>query len=83
MNSRNSVEDLQFLGYMQFTVGCHADHYHILNHNRYSNFSQGFVIAVTMAREGYDDFKRFLRDREANSQKYKKLTLEGMYFLTY
>eukprot|EP00795_Rhopilema_esculentum_P001806 gene1806-16293_t len=37
----------------------------------------GFVIAVTMAREGFDDFKRFLRDREANSQKYHKLTSKG------
>eukprot|EP00794_Sanderia_malayensis_P019164 gene19164-21084_t len=38
----------------------------------------GFVLAVTMCREAYDDFKRFLRDREANSKKYRKLTKEGI-----
>ncbi len=25
-----------------------------------------------MIKEGYEDFKRFLRDREANSQKYTR-----------
>ncbi|KAG8970079.1 putative aminophospholipid-translocase [Tulasnella sp. 425] len=29
-----------------------------------------FVLAVTMGKEAYDDYKRNLRDREANSQKY-------------
>lgn len=29
-----------------------------------------FVLSVTMGKEAYDDYKRFLRDREANSQKY-------------
>jgi phospholipid-translocating ATPase len=30
-----------------------------------------------MIREAYDDFNRFLRDREVNTQKYKKLTRSG------
>ncbi|KAK7024311.1 putative aminophospholipid-translocase [Paramarasmius palmivorus] len=29
-----------------------------------------FVLFVTMGKEAYDDYKRYLRDREANSQKY-------------
>ncbi|KAG6820583.1 hypothetical protein H0H93_014810 [Arthromyces matolae] len=29
-----------------------------------------FVLTVTMGKEAYDDYKRHLRDREANSQKY-------------
>ena len=32
---------------------------------------------VTISREAYDDLKRFLRDREANSQKYIKITCNG------
>ena len=36
---------------------------------------------VTLSREAYDDIKRFLRDREANSQKYTKLTSNGKYKL--
>ena len=38
---------------------------------------QSFVLAVTMLRELYDDFKRYLRDREVNSQKFLKLTTKG------
>lgn len=34
-----------------------------------------FVLAVTILKEAYDDFKRFLRDKEANSQKFHKLTM--------
>ncbi|KDR78234.1 hypothetical protein GALMADRAFT_245314 [Galerina marginata CBS 339.88] len=33
-----------------------------------------FVLCVTMGKEAYDDYKRHLRDREANSQKYLILT---------
>jgi phospholipid-translocating ATPase len=33
----------------------------------------GFVLAVTICREAIDDFRRHQRDREVNSQKYKKL----------
>lgn len=29
-----------------------------------------FVLFVTMGKEAYDDYKRNLRDREANSQRY-------------
>ncbi|KAF8339278.1 aminophospholipid-transporting P-type ATPase [Amanita rubescens] len=29
-----------------------------------------FVLSVTMGKEAYDDYKRYLRDREANSQRY-------------
>ena len=32
-----------------------------------------FVLSVTMGKEAYDDYKRYLRDREANSQKYPVL----------
>ncbi|KAK2460436.1 hypothetical protein APHAL10511_007601 [Amanita phalloides] len=29
-----------------------------------------FVLSVTTGKEAYDDYKRYLRDREANSQRY-------------
>jgi phospholipid-translocating ATPase len=29
-----------------------------------------FVIAITMGKEAYDDYSRYLRDREANSTRY-------------
>jgi len=38
---------------------------------------QAFVVFVTMCREAYDDFVRFRRDREVNSQLYKKITKKG------
>lgn len=31
-----------------------------------------------MIREAFDDFNRFLRDRDVNNQKYKKLTRAGV-----
>lgn len=37
-----------------------------------------FVIAVTMLREAYDDFKRYRRDKELNSQLYKILSYDGI-----
>ena len=40
-------------------------------------FSQGFVLAVTMCREAWDDLKRFMRDKDLNGQVYKKLTQTG------
>ena len=33
-----------------------------------------FVLAVTMLKEAYDDFKRFQRDKELNLAKYERLT---------
>jgi phospholipid-translocating ATPase len=39
---------------------------------------QCFVIFVTMVREAVDDFRRFRRDREMNSTKYKKVTKTGV-----
>eukprot|EP00002_Diphylleia_rotans_P011626 TRINITY_DN2292_c0_g1_i8.p1 TRINITY_DN2292_c0_g1~~TRINITY_DN2292_c0_g1_i8.p1 ORF type:complete len:1252 (+),score=261.63 TRINITY_DN2292_c0_g1_i8:42-3797(+) len=37
-----------------------------------------FVLAVTISKEAYDDFKRHVRDKEANSQLYGKLTPQGV-----
>ncbi|KAG8927497.1 putative aminophospholipid-translocase [Tulasnella sp. 419] len=37
-----------------------------------------FVLTVTMGKEAYDDYKRNLRDREANSQKYLILEPNGI-----
>ncbi|KYF42185.1 cation-transporting atpase family protein, partial [Toxoplasma gondii ARI] len=36
-----------------------------------------FVLFVTLAKEAYDDYKRYVRDREMNEQGYKRLTPEG------
>uniref|UniRef100_A0A674ILG8 Phospholipid-transporting ATPase n=1 Tax=Terrapene triunguis TaxID=2587831 RepID=A0A674ILG8_9SAUR len=35
----------------------------------------GFVLAVTMVREAVDEFRRYQRDKEMNSQLYSKLTI--------
>lgn len=37
----------------------------------------GFVLTVTIFREAIDDFRRFQRDREVNSQKYRRLMRSG------
>nr|XP_053768301.1 probable phospholipid-transporting ATPase IIB isoform X4 [Desmodus rotundus] len=37
----------------------------------------GFVLAVTIMREAIDEFRRFRRDKEVNSQLYSKLTVRG------
>ncbi|XP_072323082.1 probable phospholipid-transporting ATPase IIB [Scyliorhinus torazame] len=36
-----------------------------------------FVMAVTMIREAIDEFRRYQRDEEMNSQLYSKLTIRG------
>ncbi|KAJ1986960.1 putative aminophospholipid-translocase [Coemansia spiralis] len=36
-----------------------------------------FVLVVTMAKEWHDDHARKKRDREANSQRYSRLTIDG------
>lgn len=36
-----------------------------------------FVLLVTIFREAIDDFRRYQRDREVNSQKYRRLVLNG------
>lgn len=38
----------------------------------------GFVLAVTLIREFIDDCRRYARDREVNSQKFQKLTANGV-----
>lgn len=37
-----------------------------------------FVLVLTMLKEAADDLKRYIRDRETNTQKYKKLTDSGL-----
>jgi phospholipid-translocating ATPase len=37
-----------------------------------------FVLAITMAKEAYDDFQRYKRDKEANSQLYSRLAVGGI-----
>ncbi|KAJ3323427.1 putative aminophospholipid-translocase [Blyttiomyces sp. JEL0837] len=37
-----------------------------------------FVLAVTIGKEAYDDWKRMKRDKEANSQIYRRLTPHGI-----
>eukprot|EP00283_Hemiselmis_rufescens_P021426 CAMPEP_0173455732 /NCGR_PEP_ID=MMETSP1357-20121228/54795_1 /TAXON_ID=77926 /ORGANISM="Hemiselmis rufescens, Strain PCC563" /LENGTH=189 /DNA_ID=CAMNT_0014422891 /DNA_START=36 /DNA_END=602 /DNA_ORIENTATION=+ len=36
-----------------------------------------FVLGVTLLKEGFDDYKRYVRDREANSQRYYRLDAAG------
>lgn len=35
------------------------------------------VLTITIIKEAYDDYKRHLRDRDANSQRYTRLTQRG------
>lgn len=37
-----------------------------------------FVLCVTLIREAVDDYRRYRRDIEINSRKYKKLTTDGV-----
>jgi phospholipid-translocating ATPase len=39
-----------------------------------------FVLLITIAKEAHDDYKRYQRDVEANSQIYEKLTENGNRF---
>lgn len=41
----------------------------------------GFVLLVTIFREAIDDFRRYQRDREVNSQKYRRLMQTGCFEL--
>jgi phospholipid-translocating ATPase len=36
-----------------------------------------FVLALTMAKEAFDDYKRYRRDLEANNKKYRVLRADG------
>ncbi|EFA84483.1 ATPase [Heterostelium album PN500] len=36
-----------------------------------------FVLSITILKEAYDDFQRYRRDKEANSQHYQRLTKNG------
>ncbi|XP_074211408.1 putative phospholipid-transporting ATPase IIB isoform X4 [Camelus bactrianus] len=51
-----------------------------IKNQKYSVFTfipGGFVLAVTITREAIDEFRRFQRDKEVNSQLYSKLTIRG------
>mmetsp|Transcript_30797 Transcript_30797/g.28031 ORF Transcript_30797/g.28031 Transcript_30797/m.28031 type:complete len:87 (-) Transcript_30797:2742-3002(-) len=37
-----------------------------------------FVLLVTLFKEAYDDFKRYKRDKEANSAQYKVFKPDGV-----
>lgn len=37
-----------------------------------------FVLSLTMMKEGYDDWCRYRRDKEANSQIYERMTINGV-----
>lgn len=37
-----------------------------------------FVLVLTLGKEAIDDFTRYIRDKEANSEKYKVVTREGV-----
>ena len=40
-----------------------------------------FVLTVTLSKEAYDDYMRFKRDQEANSQEYEIITQGGCSFV--
>lgn len=37
-----------------------------------------FVLSITIGKEAWDDFKRYKRDKEANSQTYMRLSKKGL-----
>jgi len=41
-----------------------------------------FVLAVTIGKEAWDDVHRWLRDREANKEKFLRLTRNGFEEIT-
>jgi phospholipid-translocating ATPase len=43
---------------------------------------QAFVLFITICREAFDDFMRFLRDKEINNQKYIRLSAKGQHPIT-
>lgn len=40
-----------------------------------------FVLSVTILKEAYDDYQRYKRDKEANSQVFQKLTPSGLEYI--
>lgn len=40
-----------------------------------------FVLFLTLGKEAIDDFKRYVRDKEANSEKYKKIMRDGIHIV--
>jgi phospholipid-translocating ATPase len=36
-----------------------------------------FVLSITMGKEAYDDYLRYSRDKDANSQEFEVLSLAG------
>uniref|UniRef100_A0A0G4HX08 Phospholipid-transporting ATPase n=1 Tax=Chromera velia CCMP2878 TaxID=1169474 RepID=A0A0G4HX08_9ALVE len=36
-----------------------------------------FVLTVTLSKEAYDDFQRYLRDKELNGEEYTRMTPDG------
>jgi phospholipid-translocating ATPase len=36
-----------------------------------------FVLAITMFKEAYDDYKRMIRDKEINDLIYERLDING------
>lgn len=40
------------------------------------------VLTITLSKEAYDDYKRYKRDRDANSQKYARLTPNNGFVMT-
>nr|XP_031297576.1 probable phospholipid-transporting ATPase IIB isoform X5 [Camelus dromedarius] len=50
-------------------------------YNVFTFIPGGFVLAVTITREAIDEFRRFQRDKEVNSQLYSKLTIRGSCFI--
>ncbi|RMC16280.1 hypothetical protein DUI87_08495 [Hirundo rustica rustica] len=46
-------------------------------YNFFTFIPGGFVLTVTVVREAVDEFRRYKRDKEMNSQLYSKLTVRG------
>lgn len=41
-----------------------------------------FVMGMTLLKEGWDDAKRYIRDKESNTQGYRKLHTKGLEKIT-
>ena len=63
---------------LQFPILYQLENFNLCNIYSVLLCSQAFVIFVTMSREAIDDYRRYRRDKEANSQKFKKLTRDGI-----
>ena len=71
-----------FLNFYFLIMACSQFIDELMVGDRYTYWAPlGFVLAVTVLREAYDDFNRYKRDKAVNSQLYQVYTPEGSFVI--